>query len=76
MMAQANITENITENIILTREQIRAIILFQFKLDKTIDDCYQQLIQAFGNDVTSLATVKNWYREFRRGNLTSLTNLY
>ena len=61
-MASANLNQNIE----LSREQIRAIILFEFKLDKTIDECYQQLVQAFGMDITSLATVKNWYREFRR----------
>ena len=52
----------------LTRRDIRAIILFQFKLEKSISECHQNFITAFPNNKVSLATVKRWYREFKCGN--------
>ena len=53
----------------LSKRDICAIILFQFKLQKSINDCHESFCTAFPSNKVSLATVKRWYREFKCGNL-------
>ena len=49
----------------LNREQIRLLILYDFKSNLSANDCMQRLHMAFGNQCVSRATVFNWYREFK-----------
>ena len=52
----------------LSRRDIRALILFQFKLSKTIKECHASFCTAFPDNNVSSATVKRWYRKFNCGN--------
>ena len=52
----------------LSRLDILAVILFQFKLAKTIKECHESFCTAFPNNKVSSATIKRWNREFNCGN--------
>ena len=51
----------------LTRRDIRAMIYYDYKSAFTADQSHERLAQALGDSAPSVATVKNWFAEFRRG---------
>ena len=59
------VTKSLVEFI---RRDIRAIILLQFKLEKSLSECHQNFIIAIPSNKVSLARVNLWYREFKCGN--------
>jgi [histone H3]-lysine36 N-dimethyltransferase SETMAR len=54
-------------NMEITRENFRAMILYDFRLHLTPRECHARLVQAFGDQAPSLSTVRNWFWEFERG---------
>ena len=51
----------------LTRENFRAMIYYDFGRGLSRQECIDQLISIFGDEVPSYATVKCWYNEFNHG---------
>jgi histone-lysine N-methyltransferase SETMAR len=49
----------------LNREHFRAMIFYDFKVGLEPSGCHERLQTAFGDSAPSLATVYNWFREFR-----------
>ena len=51
----------------LTREDLCAMIYYDFRRGLSRQECIDQLIFTFGDEAPSYATVKRWYSEFNRG---------
>ena len=51
----------------LTRENLHAIIYYDFRRRLSRQECIYQLISTFGDEAPSYATVKRWYNDFIRG---------
>ena len=51
----------------LTRENVHAMIYYDFWRVLWRQEFIDQLIYTFGDEVLSYATVKRWYNEFNRG---------
>lgn len=54
----------------LTRRDIRAMILYDFKAGLSARESYDRLTKAFDSTSPCYATVKNWFAEFRRGRMS------
>lgn len=51
----------------LTRENIRAMIYYDFRRGLTQQQCIDQLTSTFGDEAPSKTTVYHWFSEFNRG---------
>ena len=51
----------------LTRENVRAMIFYDFRRGLTRRQCCDQLNLTFGDEAPHFATVKRWFNEFDRG---------
>lgn len=51
----------------LTRENIRAMIYYDFRRGLTQQQCVDQLTSTFGGEAPSKTTVYHWFSEFNRG---------
>ena len=49
------------------RRDFRAMIYYDFKRDLKQEECLAQLLQTFGDNVSSRATVFRWFAELKRG---------
>jgi transposase len=45
----------------------RAMIFYDFKRGLTFNQSHESLVNAFGEEALSLATVNHWFHEFQRG---------
>lgn len=54
----------------LSKLQLRTIFLHEFKLGHNATDATQNIIKAWGKDITSDRTVRRWFEKFRNGNLS------
>lgn len=57
----------------LSRENLRAMIYYDFKSGLSQKQCGDRMIVAFSNEAPSKTTIYRWYAEFQRGRL-SLTD--
>lgn len=57
----------------LSRENLRAMIYYDFKSGLTQKKCGDRMIAAFGNEASSKTTIYRWYSDFKR-NRVSLTD--
>ena len=53
------------------KDQIRSVILFLYKTNKTAKETHQQICNVFGNDSITLKSIYNWFKRFDSG-LTDL----
>ena len=51
----------------ISRENFRAMILYDYKCNLTPKQCIDRLHLAFENEAPSNRTVYNWFAEFQRG---------
>lgn len=51
----------------LTREHFRVMIFYDFRKGLSQKECFKSLSSTFGDEAPSLASVYNWYNEFKRG---------
>uniref|UniRef100_A0A0N5BEU6 HTH_48 domain-containing protein n=1 Tax=Strongyloides papillosus TaxID=174720 RepID=A0A0N5BEU6_STREA len=51
----------------LSKRDIRAIMLYEFKRDTNAAKTTQEFNETFGEDLISHATVKRWFKKFREG---------
>lgn len=49
---------------------IRHVILFVFNSGKNTLEAKEMISQAYGDNIVSLSTIKNWYARFRKGDLS------
>ena len=49
------------------RVAFRAIIFYDFKRGLTFNQSHENLVNAFGEEALSLATVNHWFHEFQGG---------
>ena len=50
-----------------SKENLRVVIFFNWRLKKTATECEADMIRAFGNDSPSLATIYRWFSRFDGG---------
>lgn len=48
-------------------EQIRLLLLFQYKLGNNATEAAKQVCKAFGDKIVSTRTAQEWYAKFRKG---------
>lgn len=53
----------------LSREQLRTMILYDWKIDLNHRESHARLVAAWGDQAPSDRTVFNWFREYERGKL-------
>uniref|UniRef100_A0A0N5CBX7 HTH_48 domain-containing protein n=1 Tax=Strongyloides papillosus TaxID=174720 RepID=A0A0N5CBX7_STREA len=51
----------------LSKRDIRAIMLYEFKRGTNAAKTNQEINGTFGEDLVSLSTVKRWFRKFKEG---------
>uniref|UniRef100_A0A0N5BDL7 HTH_48 domain-containing protein n=1 Tax=Strongyloides papillosus TaxID=174720 RepID=A0A0N5BDL7_STREA len=51
----------------LSKHDIRAIMLYEFKRGTNAAKTTQEINETFGEDLVSHATVKRWFKKFREG---------
>ena len=51
----------------IERRDFRAMIYYNFKRGLKQGECLAQLLQTFGDNAPSRATVSRWFAEFKRG---------
>lgn len=54
----------------LSREEIRVIFLFKFKLGHSATQTATELHEAFGESCASLKTIERWFQKFRAGDFS------
>uniref|UniRef100_A0A0N5BE79 HTH_48 domain-containing protein n=1 Tax=Strongyloides papillosus TaxID=174720 RepID=A0A0N5BE79_STREA len=52
----------------LSKRDIRAIMLYEFKRGTKAAKTTQQINETFGENLVSVSTVKRWFRKFKEGN--------
>ncbi|XP_055319521.1 uncharacterized protein LOC129577085 [Sitodiplosis mosellana] len=55
------------EKMELSRENFRAIIFYDFRVELSQQECFNRLHSDFGEEAPSMASVYIWYNEFKRG---------
>ena len=54
----------------LTRENLRAMIFYDFRFGLNQQEFLDRMITAFGNEAPSKATIYRWFSEFQRGRVS------
>ena len=53
----------------LSREQLRTMVLYDWKIGLTYRESHARLVMTWGDQAPSDRTVLNWFHEYQRGNL-------
>lgn len=59
----------------LSRENLRAMIYYDFKSGLTQKQCGDRMIVAFGDEAPSKTTIYRWYSEFQRGRVSLMDDV-
>ena len=54
----------------LSKVQIRIILLHEFKLGRKAGEAHENIVKAWGPDVVSIRTTQLWFQKFRSGNMS------
>ncbi|GBN80024.1 hypothetical protein AVEN_180621-1 [Araneus ventricosus] len=52
----------------LSRQQIRTIMYYEFRNNRSATECHQKMCGSLGINTVSYDTVKVWFRKFKAGN--------
>jgi len=52
------------------KTEIRAVILYHFRLDHTVRETHEQMVAAYGDWTPVERTISNWFKRFLAGNFS------
>lgn len=50
-----------------SQQNLRAVIYFNIRLSRSVEETNDLMQQAFGDEAPSFETISKWYAEFQRG---------